>query len=80
MGNYAQNVSNKRFISHEQRLINHFAFRQGKALFQLEQWLGRERAENLVWALSNAPKDKQVQWIEWYVDAMRIAGWSFDEI
>ena len=80
MSNYAQNVANKRFITNEQRLADHFAFRTGKAYVLLAQWIGRKGADDLCYALSNAPKDKQVQWLEWYVDALRIAGWGFDEV
>ena len=78
MTNYSQNVANKRFITNEQRLNDHFAFRIGRAFFQLTQWIGEKAADDLSWALSNATMAQRVQWMEWYVDAMRIAGWGFD--
>jgi hypothetical protein len=73
--NYAQNIANKKYPDHDQRLRDHFAFRLGKAFHLISLWIGIKGAEDLCWALSNAPMDKRVQWLEWYVDALRMAGW-----
>lgn len=75
MGNFVQNVARQRYTSNEQRLRDHLAFRRGKAYGVLCGCFGLNGADDICYALSKGTEQQRTQWLEWYVDKIRIAGW-----
>ena len=75
MANFAQNVARQRYSSNAQRLRDHLAFRRGAAFTTLLFVLGEKGANDIAYALSKGNEQQRTQWLEWYVDKIRIAGW-----
>jgi hypothetical protein len=71
MGNYSQNIANKRFVTPEQAAKDREAFNIGKLFVGLKEACGTKEADEICWALSKGTPEQRLKWLAWYVLNLR---------